>query len=479
MNRDLLVTNARHLHTPHTLPLLGFLLIALVCVSLKPAPAFAELPDFADLVEENLRSVVHITVVSEGGGMMESLRRAIPEEWFDRRLFPFPQEEPPLRQGQGSGFIISSDGYVLTNNHVVAPGGDITVRLHDRREFKAELIGADARTDVALLKVDAKGLPAAKLGHSDGLRVGQWVFAIGSPFNFEYSVTAGIVSALGRSSVGAGNSYVPFIQSDVAINPGNSGGPLFDLDGRVIGINSQIFSRSGGFQGIALSIPIDAAMEVVEMLKEDGKVSRGFLGVRLDAGPSFEVAKSLGLDRPRGALVTEVLEDTPAEEVGLEPGDVILSVDGEAVDLSSDLPFMIGRRKSGDEVELEVWRDRREMDVDVTLALLPEDEGDSAPDRSDDGDLKPDALGLAVSDIPDELANQLDVNGGVLVRSSSGPARSADIVRGDLIIEVQGESIGDKSDFEDAVEDLRPGEHASFLIIRNGFRTYRAIRVPE
>ena len=449
-------------------------------VSLKPSVAFAELPDFADLVEENVNSVVHITVVSEGQGMMESLRRAIPEEWLDRRIFPFPQEPPPLRQGQGSGFIISADGYVLTNNHVVASGGDITVRLHDRREFKAELIGADARTDVALLKVDADGLPAAKLGHSDGLRVGQWVFAIGSPFNFEYSVTAGIVSALGRSSMGGGSSsYVPFIQSDVAINPGNSGGPLFDLDGRVIGINSQIFTRSGGFQGIALSIPIDAAMEVVEMLKEDGSVSRGFLGVRLDAGPSFEVARSLGLDRPRGALVTEVLDDTPAEEVGLEPGDVILSVDGEAVDLSSDLPFMIGRRKSGDEVELEVWRDRREMEVEVTLALLPEDESDAGPDRSDDGDLKPDALGLAVSDIPDELAGQLNLDGGVLVRSSDGPARSADIVRGDIIIEVQGESIDGRSDFEDAVEDLRPGEHASFLIVRNGFRTYRAIRVPE
>lgn len=453
--------------------------MVLMCVSLKPSSAFAELPDFADLVEENLSSVVHITVVSEGTGMMESLRRAIPEEWLDRRIFPFPQEELPRRQGLGSGFIISADGYVLTNNHVVASGGEITVKLHDRREYKAELIGADARTDVALLKVDANGLPAAKLGESDDLRVGQWVFAIGSPFNFEYSVTAGIVSALGRSSTGATGAYVPFIQSDVAINPGNSGGPLFDLDGRVIGINSQIFSRSGGFQGIALSIPIDAAMEVVDMLKQDGKVSRGFLGVRLDSGPSFEVAQSLGLDRPRGALVTEVIEDTPAEEAGLEAGDVILSVDGEAVDLSSDLPFMIGRRKSGDEVDLEVWRDRDEIDVEVTLALLPDDEADSDQASSDSGDLKPDALGLAVSNIPDEVAEQLDVDGGVLVRSSTGLALSADIVRGDVIIEVQGESIGDKSDFEDAVEDLEPGEHASFLIVRSGFRTYRAIRVPE
>lgn len=437
--------------------------------------ALADLPDFADLAEENVASVVHITVVGEGGGMLEGLRRAIPEEWFDRRIFPFPQEEPRLRQGQGSGFIISPDGYLLTNNHVVASGGDITVRLHDRREFKAELVGSDERTDVALLKVDADGLPAAKLGNSEKLRVGEWVFAIGSPFNFEYSVTAGIVSALGRSSVGA---YVPFIQSDVAINPGNSGGPLFDLDGRVVGINSQIFSRSGGFQGISLSIPIDAAMEVVAMLREDGSVSRGYLGVALDSGPSFEVAKSLGLDRPKGALITHVLEDTPAEEARLEAGDVILSVDGEMVDLSSDLPFMIGRRKSGDEVTLEVWRDRQEMEIEVTLALLPEEEGRSDAAAPDDRELKPGALGLAVSDVPEEVSRRFDIDGGVLVRSSTGPARSADIMRGDIIIAVQGTSINDKSDFEDAVEYLEPGEHASFLIIRGGFRTYRAIRAP-
>ncbi len=441
-----------------------------------PVRASAELPNFADLVEDNVASVVHITVVSEGGGMLEGLRRAIPEEWFDRRIFPFPQEEPPLRQGQGSGFIISSDGYLLTNNHVVASGGDITVRLHDRREFKAELIGSDERTDVALLKVDADDLPAAKLGNSEKLRVGEWVFAIGSPFNFEYSVTAGIVSALGRSSVGA---YVPFIQSDVAINPGNSGGPLFDLDGRVVGINSQIFSRSGGFQGISLSIPIDAAMEVVEMLREDGSVSRGYLGVALDSGPSFEVAKSLGLDRPKGALITNVLEDTPAEAVGLEAGDVILSVDGEMVDLSSDLPFMIGRRKSGDQVTLEVWRDKQEMEFEVTLGLLPEGEGEEDAATPDDGELKPGALGLGVSNVPEEISRRFDLDGGVLVRSSTGPARSADIIRGDIIIAVQGASINDKSDFEDAVEGLEPGEHASFLILRGGFRTYRAIRVPS
>jgi len=442
--------------------------------------AHAQLPDFADLVEDNVDSVVHITVVSEGEGMLDGLRRAIPEEWFDRRLFPWPEEEPRLRQGQGSGFIISADGYVLTNNHVVASGGNITVRLHDRREFKAELVGSDARSDVALLKVDADDLPAAKLGRSDDLRVGEWVFAIGSPFNFEYSVTAGIVSALGRSSLGSGaNSFVPFIQSDVAINPGNSGGPLFDLDGRVIGINSQIFSRSGGFQGISLSIPIDAAMEVVEMLKADGAVSRGFLGVLLDSGPSFEVAKSLGLDRPMGALITEVLEDTPAKDAGLKSGDVILSVDGEAVDLSSDLPFMIGRRKGGDKVELKVWRDRKELDIEVTLALLPDDEGETDVETSADSELKPGALGLGVSEVPPELAQRLNVDGGVLVRTSTGLARSADIVSGDIILQVQGQAIAGLNDFSSAVENLQAGDHASFLILRGNFRTYRAIRVPD
>ena len=456
------------------------MLVVIALLSLAASPAKAELPDFADLVEDNVSSVVHITVVSEGEGMLEGLRRAIPEEWFDRRIFPWPEEEPRLRHGQGSGFIISADGYVLTNNHVVASGGDITVRLHDRREFSAELVGADARSDVALLKVDAEDLPAAKLGESDELRVGEWVFAIGSPFNFEYSVTAGIVSALGRSSLGSGaNSFVPFIQSDVAINPGNSGGPLFDLDGHVIGINSQIFSRSGGFQGISLSIPIDAAMEVVEMLKADGSVSRGFLGVRLDSGPSFDVAKSLGLDRPRGALVTEVLEDTPAEEAGLKSGDVILSVDGEDVDLSSDLPFMIGRRKSGDEVDLRIWRDRSEMDVEVTLALLPDNEGASDADADEGDELKPGALGLGVSAVPQEFAERQNVDGGVLVRSSTGLARSADIVPGDIILKVQGQAISGLSDFSLAVESLALGEHASFLVLRGNFRTYRAIRVPD
>jgi len=454
--------------------------LAAAALSLATASAHAKLPDFADLVEDNVDSVVHITVVSEGEGMLDGLRRAIPEEWFDRRIFPWPEEEPRRRQGQGSGFIISADGYVLTNNHVVASGGDITVRMHDRREFKAELVGADVRSDVALLKVDAEDLPAATLGRSEDLRVGEWVFAIGSPFNFEYSVTAGIVSALGRSSLGSGaNSFVPFIQSDVAINPGNSGGPLFDLDGRVIGINSQIFSRSGGFQGISLSIPIDAAMEVVEMLKADGEVSRGFLGVRLDSGPSFDVAKSLGLDRPMGALITEVLEDTPAEAAGLKSGDVILSVDGDAVDLSSDLPFMIGRRKSGEDVELKVWRDRREIDVQVTLALLPDEGSEPDTDSSENGELRPGALGLGVSDVPQELRSRLAVDGGVLVRSSTGLARSADIVSGDIILQVQGLAINGLDDFSAAVENLQAGEHASFLILRGNFRTYRAIRVPD
>lgn len=457
-----------------------FALLVLVGVASSPFLAAAELPDFAELVEENVSSVVHITVVGERGGMLEELRRAIPEDWLEQwDILPrVPQAQPP-RRGQGSGFIISPDGYVLTNTHVVAQGDEITVRLHDRREYKAELIGADARSDIAVLKVDADGLPAANLGDSETVRVGEWVFAIGSPFNFEYSVTAGIVSALGRSLFTGGvQTYVPFIQSDVAINPGNSGGPLFDLDGKVIGINSQIFSRSGAYQGISFSIPIDVAMEVVAMLKEGGEVSRGYLGVALDDGVSHDVAQSLGLDRPRGALVTQIVENTPAEEAGLESGDVILSVDGESVDLSTDLPFIIGRRKSGDVVELGVWRDEREISLTATLALLEEDDGEEV-DSGRDGEVTSDALGLAVTTIPDELLERAGVKGGVLVRSSEGLARSADIVRGDLIVEVNGEPILDRSDFEDAVEDLQPGEHARFLLVRGGSRTYRAIRVPD
>lgn len=441
--------------------------------------ATAQLPDFTELVEENLSSVVHITVVSEGGGMLQNLRRAIPEEWLERRdIFPWLPGEEPLRRGQGSGFIISSDGYILTNNHVASQGSDITVRLHDRREFKAELVGADARSDIAVLKVDADDLPAARQGDSESLKVGQWVFAIGSPFNFEYSVTAGIVSALGRSLPSDGlQSYVPFIQSDVAINPGNSGGPLFDLDGRVIGINSQIFSRSGAFQGLAFSIPIDVAMEVVAMLREDGEVSRGYLGVALNDGVSHDVAKSLGLDRPRGALVTQVVRDTPAEEAGLEVGDVILSVDGESVESSNDLPFIIGRRRSGDEVELGVWRDNDEISLNATLALL-EDDASGAPETGErEGELTSEKLGLSVATIPAELAERIDLE-GVIVRSSTGLARAADILRGDLIIEIDGQPIRDRSDFVEAVEALQPGGYARFLVVRGAVRTYRAIRVP-
>ena len=449
------------------------------CFGFVPLMATAQLPDFTELVEENLSSVVHITVVSEGGGMLQNLRRAIPEEWLERRdIFPWLPGEEPLRRGQGSGFIISSDGYILTNNHVASQGSDITVRLHDRREFKAELVGADARSDIAVLKVDADDLPAARQGDSESLKVGQWVFAIGSPFNFEYSVTAGIVSALGRSLPSDGlQSYVPFIQSDVAINPGNSGGPLFDLDGRVIGINSQIFSRSGAFQGLAFSIPIDVAMEVVAMLREDGEVSRGYLGVALNDGVSHDVAKSLGLDRPRGALVTQVVRDTPAEEAGLEVGDVILSVDGESVESSNDLPFIIGRRRSGDEVELGVWRDNDEISLNATLALL-EDDASGAPETGErEGELTSEKLGLSVATIPAELAERIDLE-GVIVRSSTGLARAADILRGDLIIEIDGQPIRDRSDFVEAVEALQPGGYARFLVVRGAVRTYRAIRVP-
>lgn len=457
----------------------SFALTILLCCGFVSGSAIAQLPDFTELVDENVSSVVHITVVSEGGGMLQNLRRAIPEEWLERRdFFPWLPEEEPLRRGQGSGFIISPDGYILTNNHVASQGSDITVRLHDRREFKAELIGADARSDIAVLKVDADDLPAARQGDSGSLKVGQWVFAIGSPFNFEYSVTAGIVSALGRSLPSGGlQSYVPFIQSDVAINPGNSGGPLFDLDGRVVGINSQIFSRSGAFQGLAFSIPIDVAMEVVAMLREDGEVSRGYLGVALNDGVSHDVAKSLGLDRPRGALVTQVVEDTPAEEAGLEAGDVILSVDGEPVERSNDLPFIIGRRKSGDEVELGVWRDEDEITLKATLALLEEEASGASGEQENEGELTSEMLGLSVASIPEDVTQRLGFE-GVVVRSSNGLARAADILRGDLIIEIDGVPIRDRSDFEEAVEELEPGDYARFLVVRGPIRTYRAIRVP-
>ncbi len=366
-------------------------MVALLALSLAMT-ARAELPDFTPLVEQASPAVVNISTPQklpdramargqmgipdlEGlpPGLRDFFERSIPRGQGGQGQAPRGQQREA--QSLGSGFIISNDGYILTNNHVVADADEILVRLSDRSEHKAKLVGADPRSDVAVLKIEAKNLPTLKLGDSDKLKVGEWVLAIGSPFGFDHSVTAGIVSAKGRSL--PNESYVPFIQTDVAINPGNSGGPLLNLQGEVVGINSQIFTRSGGFMGLSFAIPIDVALNVADQLKAGGKVSRGWLGVVIQE-VNKDLAESFGLDKPAGALVAQLVEDGPAAKGGLQVGDVILSLNGQSINESADLPHLVGNMKPGDKINLEVIRDNKRQTLSLTIGSLPEDDDEIA-----------------------------------------------------------------------------------------------------
>lgn len=351
------------------------------------AQAEEALPDFTTLVEQASPAVVNISTKQKlpdriASGQMPDLEGLPPmfREFFERNMPQQPRSPRGDRQREaqslGSGFIISSDGYVLTNNHVVADADEIIVRLSDRSELQAKLVGTDPRTDVALLKVEGKNLPTVKLGDSEKLKVGEWVLAIGSPFGFDHSVTKGIVSAKGRTL--PNDTYVPFIQTDVAINPGNSGGPLFNMNGEVVGINSQIFTRSGGFMGLSFAIPIDVAIDVSNQLKKDGKVSRGWLGVVIQE-VNKDLAESFGLDKPAGALVAQVLEDGPAAKSGLQVGDVILSMNGQPIVMSADLPHLVGTLKDGEKAKLEIIRNGKRQNLDVTIGAMPDDDAISAP----------------------------------------------------------------------------------------------------
>lgn len=330
-----------------------------------PAPVPAGLPDFTPLVQQNAAAVVNISVtrVAQTGAAL----RDIPES-FQRFFQPMPDAE--LEQsGVGSGFVIESDGYILTNAHVVDGAREINVKFSDKRELSARVIGVDSLSDIALIKVDAKNLPTVAIGRADTLRVGQWVLAIGSPFGFEQSASQGIVSALGRSL--PGDAYVPFVQTDVPINPGNSGGPLIDLAGRVVGVNAQIYSRSGGYQGVSFAIPVDVAMQVAAQLKADGKVTRGWLGIGIQ-DVNQELASSFKLNQPTGALVASVAPGSPAAVAGIRPGDVIRSYDGKQIVEAGDLPPRVAVSPPGHDAALEVWRNGKSLGVDVTIARLPE-----------------------------------------------------------------------------------------------------------
>ena len=472
-------------------PLLSGWKLLLISLSLVAQAAQArELPEFTRLVESYGPAVVNISTkqtttrrVLPPGMEMPDFPKGTPWDDLFRHFFGegnggdggAPQEREA--RSLGSGFIIDGDGYILTNNHVVEEADEIVVRLSDRRELVAELIGADKRSDIALLKVDASDLPVVKIGKSDDLKVGEWVMAIGTPFGFDHSVSVGVVSALGRSL--PSENYVPFIQTDVAINPGNSGGPLFNLDGEVVGINSQIYSRTGGFMGLSFAIPIDVAMDVTSQIKEQGYVTRGWLGVLIQ-DVTRELAESFGMDKPMGALVAQVLEGSPAAKAGIEVGDVIMEYNGEEVRYSSELPPLVGRTRVGNSAKVKVLRNGKERALTVRIGELPAEEELQAAEGTPKK-IKTDRLGLSVIDLTAKQRKELELGeGGVLVEEvGDGAAASAGIQRGDVIAKLNNKAVENTKQFKALVEKLADGKSVPVLVIRRSGPLFLALKVPE
>jgi len=453
-------------------------LAATALVFALSTPALArEVMDVADLVEKHGPAVVNISttkMVKRGEGFPFAMPEDEEMQEFFRRFFPGapggpgPMQDIPAR-GAGSGFIVSSDGYILTNAHVVRGADEVEVKLIDKRKFTAKVIGADSRTDVAVIKITANSLPAVKLGDPAQLRVGEAVAAIGSPFGFENSVTAGIVSAKGRSL--PSESYVPYIQTDVPINPGNSGGPLFNMRGEVVGINSQIYSRSGGYQGVSFAIPIDVAMEVADQLKHGGKVSRGWLGVVIQE-VTADLADSFGLDRPRGALIAQVQPDSPAAQAGLQASDVILLFDGKPVENSGDLPRMVGMAKPGTKIPLQLWRRGKTQTLSVELGELPVEE----PLASKNGKTYSRG-GLALSELTAEQRRELRIDHGLLVEEVTGDAARAGIRVGDVILAVNNGKVATLEAFRKAIASVPKGKSAAILVRRGEGSLYIPLKI--
>jgi len=455
----------------------------------------AQLPDFADLVERSGPAVVNIRTTARlgavhgrnGAPQIPGLDENDPFYEFFRRFFPQPQPGPGPQQrpgprgerqvprGLGSGFIISGDGYVMTNHHVVEGSEQIMVTLADKREFSAKLIGSDQRTDVALLKIEAAGLPAVRIGDPNKLRVGEWVIAIGSPFGLESTVTAGIVSAKARET----GEFLPFIQTDVAVNPGNSGGPLINLRGEVVGINSQIFTTSGAFAGISFAIPIDEAMRVQEQLRASGRVIRGRIGVTIGA-VSREVAEAIGLAKPQGALVTNVDPDGPAAKAGVEAGDVVLRFDGRAIDSQSDLPRIVGGTKPGSKVTMGVWRKGSQRELQVTVVETAQEQQAARRGEPPPRSAAPaNALGLTVSDVPAEKLKELKIRSAVQVDAVDGPAATAGLRTGDLILALNTVDVGSAKQFNDQVAKLDRKKNVALLVRRGETTQYVIIRPAD
>jgi len=451
------------------------------------------LPDFTDLVDQvgpsvvNIRTVEKVAQRGNNGEMDEEMQEFFrrffgqpapgqPRQGPSPRRPQQPQEEERPR-GVGSGFILTPDGYVMTNAHVVEDASEVLVTLPDKREFKAKIVGADKRTDVAVVKIDATGLPAVKVGDISKLRVGEWVMAIGSPFGLENTVTAGIVSAKQRDT----GEYLPFIQTDVAINPGNSGGPLINMRGEVVGINSQIYSRSGGFMGISFSIPIDEAIRVSDQLRTSGRVSRGRIGVQIDQ-VTKDVAEAIGLGKAQGALVRGVEAGSPGEKAGVEPGDVITKFDGKAIEKPSDLPRLVGNTKPGTKSTLTVFRRGASRDLNVTIAEIEPDKPTKRASDRDEPAPKPSAsaaaksLGLAVSDLTDAQKKELKLKGGVKVDSANEAAARAGLREGDIILAVGNAEVANTREFESAVGKADKSKSLSVLFRRGDWAQYALIR---
>lgn len=438
------------------------------------------LPDFTDLAEKASPAVVNIEATRTAGSTApraEGDEDVDPQDMpeFFRRFFgqPGTPVEPRDRVSSGSGFLISADGDLLTNHHVIDGADEVIVRLPDRREFVAKVVGSDAQADIALLHIEAKGLPSLKLGASKALRPGEWVFAIGSPFGFlDNTVTVGVVSGVGRRSLDASQQYTPFIQTDVAINRGNSGGPLINTKGEVVGINSQIFSNSGGYMGVSFAIPIEVAMNSVRQLRESGHVSRGQLGVAIQ-NVDREFAKNLGLDRSVGALVSSVTPDSAADKAGIKVGDVILALNGTQILQSSDLPPLVGNSAPGAKVTLRVLRDGKERDVTALLGEVPTDGASAANPGSHGGSGESAPLGLVVKTPSTEEREQLGLGAdeGVLVARISGEAaQRAGLRAGDVILRVGRTAVGSAKAFTEAVKGVEAGDTA-MLLVRRGEQT--------
>ena len=445
-----------------------------------------ELPDFTKLVEDNKASIVNISTVRKKNNS-NSVNPDIQNEelndflkkFFGDKGFEEPNKKKPKRsQSMGSGFVYSSNGYIITNHHVIADADQIIVKLNDKRELDAKLIGSDPSSDIALLKIKAKNLKPVKIGKSENVKVGQWVLAIGSPFGFESTVTAGIVSAIGRSL--PNDNYVPFIQTDVAINPGNSGGPLFNLNGEVIGINAQIFSRSGGFMGLSFAIPMDVADNVVTQIKKSGKVSRGWLGVYIQEVTN-NLAKSFGMKNPSGALISKIISGGPASKSDLKVGDIILKFDNKKIDTSSSLPPIVGNTRVGKNVNIEILRNGKRKKIKFKVEELPVQTASKNIKKNNPKKISKNILGMTIENMSDEDRKILgiDNNLGVKVKEVSGnPAYESGLLKNDIIYQISGKNVMNVKQFEGIIKKMKKGDFASLLVRRSqGNSIYLAIKI--